>query len=286
MILCSELFLVGSGMVIKQLGTGLPVAQVVFFRNLFGLGVLLPWLLRCGLVGVHTRLLRFHMLRAAVGVCAMSCLFYSWGHLPLAQAALLKQTAPFFIPLIGWLWLKERIGLASKLAVLIGFAGVYAVLSPQSGVINGAVLVAVGGAMLGALAKVTIRRMSVSEGPQRIVFYFALFSTLLSAPVALWGWVTPSVFQWGWLLILALTSTLAQLLLSKGYSYAEAGKLGPFTYGSVVFAALFGGWLWDEQIALHTGLGIGLITLAGGLAFLPRRAGQKQKPAEPAKVEP
>jgi len=267
LILLSELFLVCSGMVIKQVSGELPTAEIVFFRNLFGLCLLLPWVVKQGGSALKTEVLRFHFMRAAVGVTAMTCLFYSWGHLPLAQAALLKQTAPFFMPFIALFWLGERVSKASKLAILIGFVGVYAVLNPHEGTLNFAVLVAVIGAMLGALAKVTIRRMSATEGPQRIVFYFALFSALLSAIPALLNWVQPTLQQWGWLLVLSITSTIAQLLLSKGYSYAPAGQLGPFTYGSVAFAALFGWLLWNEALEWNTWLGIALITTAGVLAM-------------------
>jgi len=273
LILLSELFLVCSGMVIKQVSGELPTAEIVFFRNLFGLCLLLPWVVKQGGSALKTEVLRFHFMRAAVGVTAMTCLFYSWGHLPLAQAALLKQTAPFFMPFIALFWLGERVSKASKLAILIGFVGVYAVLNPHEGTLNFAVLVAVIGAMLGALAKVTIRRMSATEGPQRIVFYFALFSALLSAIPALLNWVQPTLQQWGWLLVLSITSTIAQLLLSKGYSYAPAGQLGPFTYGSVAFAALFGWLLWNEALEWNTWLGIALITTAGVLAM-----GRKPRP--------
>ena len=273
LILLSELFLVCSGMVIKQVSGELPTAAIVFFRNLFGLCLLLPWVVKQGGSALKTEVLRFHFMRAAVGVTAMTCLFYSWGHLPLAQAALLKQTAPFFMPFIALFWLGERVSKASKLAILIGFVGVYAVLNPHEGTLNFAVLVAVIGAMLGALAKVTIRRMSATEGPQRIVFYFALFSALLSAIPALLNWVQPTLQQWGWLLVLSITSTIAQLLLSKGYSYAPAGQLGPFTYGSVAFAALFGWLLWNEALEWNTWLGIALITTAGVLAM-----GRKPRP--------
>ncbi len=267
LILLSELFLVCSGMVIKQVSGELPTAQIVFFRNLFGLFLLLPWVIKHGSRALKTDVLRFHFMRAAVGVTAMTCLFYSWGHLPLAQAALLKQTAPFFMPVIALFWLGERVSRVSKIAILIGFIGVYAVLNPHEGTLNFAVLVAVIGAMLGALAKVTIRRMSATEGPQRIVFYFAFFSALLSAIPALLSWVQPTLAQWGWMLVLSITSTIAQLLLSKGYSYAPAGQLGPFTYGSVAFAALFGWLLWNEALAWNTWLGIALITTAGVLAM-------------------
>ena len=277
LILLAELFLVFSGMVIKQFSGELPTEIIVFMRNLFGLMLLIPWLLRNGRKAIRTQLIRFHIMRAAVGVTAMSCLYYSWGHLPLAQAALLKQTAPFFMPLIALYWLGESISGRAKLAILVGFIGVYFVLNPHEGSLNFVVIIAVLGAMLGALAKVTIRRMVGTESPQRIVFYFAFFSATLSAIPALLVWQTPTTIQFGWLILLASTSTVAQLLLSKGYSYAPAGQLGPFTYGSVVFAALFGWWIWEESLGWNTWLGMMLITLAGLMAMLKKQPAKAKK---------
>jgi drug/metabolite transporter (DMT)-like permease len=263
LILLSELFLVLSGVIIKQISTDLPTEVIVLFRNVFALVVLLPWLARKGLKVTKTQLLRFHFLRAFVGVSAMSCLYYAWANLPLAQAALLKQTAPFFVPLFSFWWLGERLHWSATLAILIGFAGVYAVLNPHEGTFNHAVLIALGGAMLGAFAKVVIRRMTVSESSQVIVFYFALFSSLLASIPAFLVWKTPELIHWVWLFALAGTSTVAQLLLSHGYRFAPAGQLGPFTYASIIFATLLGWWLWSETLALHTWIGIALILSAG-----------------------
>ncbi|MFY0657958.1 MAG: DMT family transporter [Neptunomonas phycophila] len=270
LILGSELFLVLSGMVIKQISGDLPTEVIVFFRNAFGLVLLIPWFLKHGNQAIRTQLLRYHFMRASVGVSAMSCLYYAWGHLPLAQAALLKQTSPFFVPFFAFWWLNERINRYAIYAILIGFVGVYIVLNPHGSDFNLAVLVAVLGAMLGALAKVTVRRMVLSESPQRIVFYFALFSTMLAAVPAAIVWVMPNTHQFIWLLVLAMTSTAAQLMLSKGYAYAPAGQLGPFTYGSILFATLFGWWIWDESVAIHTWLGVILIVIAGFVAMQSR----------------
>lgn len=271
LIVLSELFLVCAGMIVKQVTGELPTEVIVFARNLFGLCLLLPWLLRNGFDAIRTYHLRFHVMRATVGVTAMMCLYYSWGHLPLAEAAMIKQTAPFFIPVFAFLWLGERVGLAVKLAVLVGFAGVILILNPGSGELNVAVLVALFGAMLGALAKVIIRRMSGTESPQRVVFYFALISSCLSLIPALLVWTTPSLEQMGWLLLMAIASTIAQLLLSKGYGLAPAGQLGPYTYASVAFAALFGWWLWDEVLGLNSWLGVCLIFGAGLLSLSSKR---------------
>ncbi len=251
----------------KQVTGQLPTEVIVFARNLFGLGLLLPWLMRNGLDVIKTHNLRYHIIRAVFGVSAMMCLYYSWGHLPLAEAAMIKQTAPFFIPFFAFLWLGEKVGLAVKLAIIIGFAGVVLILNPGGETLNLSVLIALVGAMLGALAKVVIRRMSGTESPQRIVFYFALFSSFLSFIPAALNWVTPNIEQIGWLLLMAVTSTVAQLLLSRGYGMAPAGQLGPYTYASVGFAAIFGWLIWDEVLGLNSWMGLFLIFGAGLLSL-------------------
>lgn len=268
LILVSEMFLVGAGMVIKQISGELHTALIVFFRNLLGLPLFLPWLIRNGSSALKTSKLRFHLMRAGVGVTAMTCLFYSWGHLPLAQAALLKQTAPFFMPLIALWWLGESISLKVKLAIMVGFIGVALILNPQQGALNIGVLIALCGACLGALAKVTIRRMRDTESPQLIVFYFALFSALFSSIPAYLNWQSVSLEQLAWLLLLAATSTIAQLLLSKAYGLAPAGQLAPYTYGSVAMAAVFGWLLWGEVLGMNTLFGILLVSCAGIVAMI------------------
>ncbi len=261
-----------SGMIVKQVTGELPTEMIVFARNFFALVILLPWLLRSGLGAIKTEQMRFHLMRAGVGVTAMLCLYYSWGHLPLAEAALMKQTAPFFIPLIALWWLGERIPTAAKLAILVGFVGVVLVLNPSQGTLKVALLIALLGAILSALAKVIIRRMRHSEPAQRIVFYFALFSTMLAIIPALLNWQNPNLTQLVWLVAVAVTSTIAQLLLSKGYALAPAGQLGPYTYASVAFAAVFGWLIWDETLVWSSVLGILVIFTAALLALKKPKA--------------
>jgi len=270
LIILSECALVGSGIIIRQLSDTLPTEVLVFLRNSLGLLWLLPWILRRGRRELPTQRIHLHLLRALVGVTAMSCLYYSWAHLSLAQAALLKQTSPFFVPLIAFIWLRERINRAVQGAILVGFLGVMLILQPASGALETAALLALMGAALGATAKVCIRAMRSTESPQQIVFYFALFGALLAAIPAWQNWVMPQGGEWVWLFGLAAASTLAQLLLSRAYGLAGAGTLGPFTYASIPFAAIAGWLLWDETLGLLTLAGMGLVCGGGLLALRGR----------------
>lgn len=267
LILLSECMLVVSGIIIRQLSGSLPTEVLVFLRNSLGLVWLLPWIIRRGRRELPTGRIHLHLMRALVGITAMSCLYYSWANLPLGQAALLKQTSPFFVPLIAFVWLQERIGAAVRWAIVVGFMGVMLILQPGAGVLEWAMLVALAGAALGAMAKVCIRAMRTTESPQQIVFYFALFGSFFAAIPAWLHWQTPQGMDWLWLMALAAASTLAQLLLSRAYGLVGAGTLGPFTYASIPFAALAGWWMWDESLGIMTLAGMGLIVSGGLLAL-------------------
>jgi drug/metabolite transporter (DMT)-like permease len=246
-----------------------PIEVLVLARNAIGLMFFLPWLLRNGRQSIATQRLPLHLTRSVIGIVAMYCLFYSWGHLPLAQAALLKQTAPFFIPIVGFIWLKERITGWTLMAILVGFIGVWIILNPNNHTqIPWVALLAIFGAALGATAKVVVRKLTLTESSIVIVFYFSLFNTLFSLVPALLVWNTPSLWVLAGMVLMAGFATLAQLLLSKGYRYAPAGQLGTFTYGSVIFASLLGWLLWDELVTAEAMIGMALVVGSGVLVML------------------
>ena len=269
LILLSELALVLTGVMIHELVKQVPIEVLVLARNAIGLSFFVPWLLRNGRRSIATTQLPLHLVRSLVGIVAMYCLFYSWAHLPLAQAALLKQTAPLFIPIVGFIWLKERITGWTVIAILVGFIGIWVVLNPEGHTqVPWVALLAIFGALLGATAKVVVRKLTLTESSILIVFYLSLFNTLFSLIPALLAWDTPSLWLLMGMVLMAGFATLAQLLLSKGYRYAAAGELGSFTYGSVIFAGLLGWFLWDELITFEAMFGMALVVVSGVIVVL------------------
>lgn len=149
---------------IKHLSDTLPVEMIVFGRNLIGLAVLLPVLVASGGIrDLRTSHLRLHFIRGFTGVTAMFCFFFTIAHIPLAEAVLVKMTVPFFLPLVAWLWLKDRISGYTWAAIVLGFVGVGVILRADEGVVDPVMLVALAGAAIMSIAKVSIRRMAASE---------------------------------------------------------------------------------------------------------------------------
>lgn len=272
LIILSEALLAVMSAAIKALSTDLPNEMLVFFRNLFGLAVIFPIAARHGLSALRTAVWPLHALRVGFGVGAMYCFFYTLATLPLTEAILFKLTSPFFIPVIALLWLGERIPWPARLAILVGFIGVALVLQPGIDTLPPAALAGLAGACLAAAAKVTVRRLGRSEPPARIVFFFGVGATALTALPAALAWRTPSGEELAWLLGMGVCATGAQLSLTRAYALAPAGRIGPFTYVSVVFASLLGWFFWGEVPQLMTAagslfiIGAGILALQGGRA--------------------
>ena len=268
LIVASELLFASMGAAIKLASATLNNEMIVFLRNAVGMSLLLPIVLRYGAnATLATRVPHLHLLRASAGVAAMYCFYHALSELGLAEGMLLKMTAPVFIPIIAFLWLREVPGRLLIVAVPVGFAGLLLALDPRAE-INPAALVG----LLAALAKVTVRRLSRTEPTTRVVFYFAVLAMLISSLPLVWAWRTPSLGELGLLILIGAAGTAGQFLLTPGYAAASAAQVAPFTYFSVLFATGYGYLFWGELLSGQFVGGALLIAAAGVMAICRRRA--------------
>ena len=261
-IIASEFSFAVSAAIIKQVSISLPNESIVFFRNLFGLLILAPLLLRSEPKILHTDVLPLHIARSGFGIGAMYCFFYALAHISLGDTMLIKSTIPLIIPFVCLIWLKESISSRVSVAGILGFIGVFLILEPN-GDTNWASIVALASSIMAALAFVTVRKLSATEPPLRIVAYFGIFGLSISSVPLVWAWQTPTIVEYMMLLGIGLTTTIGQLLLTRGYQNAPASSVGIFTYTSVPFGT-FLGWLFFEEILdINSLFGAILIVLAG-----------------------
>ena len=267
LVLASALLFSGVGAIVKAASVDLPTEVIVFFRNAVAMAFLLPWLhIRQRGLSLKTSCPHLHLLRAAAGLGAMYCFFIALKLLRLADAMLLCYTLPIFIPIIEWFWLKEPVSRQTKIAVAVGFIGIALVLKPGFGLFQAAGLVGLASGLLAALAIVGIRRMTATEPVVRVVFYFTLFGTLVSAVPLAWTWQNPQGRMLWALCVMGILAIMAQMCLTKGYSLAPAGQVGPFNYGNVVFSAIIGWVFWGETLDGLTLAGAVLTCSAGIIA--------------------
>ena len=268
-IIAAELMLTMNGVMIRLASDGLPNEMIVFFRNAFGLLSLMPIFAREGMAIIHTKKLHLHLVRGITGITAMYSLFFVLSNLQLANAMLLKATIPIFIPLVAFSWLKERISVTARLAIAIGFCGVFLILEP-GGDFNWIMLVGLFSSAFASVSMVTIRKLSATEPAVRTVLYFAMIASLVSAIPLTWAWKTPTFQEWLLLIGVGICSTVVQLLTTRGYSSAPASQVGIFAYSSVIFGALIGWLFWNELWDVNSLIGAVFIISAGLLTLRSR----------------
>lgn len=247
---------------VRYLSADIHPIQSAFFRNLFGLLALLPWLVRDGLPGLKTRRFGAHLVRAAFGLTAMVCLFLSVSLMPLAEATALTFTAPLFATAGAALFLGETVRIRRWAATVIGFCGTLIILRPGAETLSGGAPVALAAAAFMAAAMLMIKLLSRTESPNAIVFYFGALATPASFVIALFFWTTPTPVMWLWFALLGGVATLGQVLLTRAFAAADASAVIPFDFARLVFVSVFAYLLFGQIPDLWTWIGAAVIFAA------------------------
>ena len=191
--------------------------------------------------------------------------------MPLTNAILLTFSAPLWMPVIAWAVLREQAPKATWVGAAIGFVGVVLVLQPHHQHFNVGALFALAGAFFLAIAMMSIRWLGATEPMPRILFYYFLFSTVLVAPFALVDWKPFGVRGSMYLIGIALTLLVGQVLIVLAYRYASAVKVGPFIYTVIIFTALIDWVLWNRAPTPVVLLGMALV-IGGGIIAIRKKS--------------
>lgn len=203
-----------------------------------------------------------HTWRSVIGLAAMYGFFYAIAHLKLSNAVVFTYSSPIFIPLIAWLFLKEKITKSMLLAAALGLLGVVFVAKPDDGLFNIISLIGMSASFLAAMAFVTVRALTNTEPPERIVFYFCMIGSLISAIPMFWMWRPYTWHELALLIGAGLLANISQIFMSYAYKLAPAGQIGPINYIAIIFAGTWGFLFWGELPDHYSLFGFGFIILA------------------------
>ena len=226
-----------------------------------------------------TQLLRAHVVRSVSGASASLIQFYTLTILPLATAVTLGYSSAIFIALFSFLLLRERITRRTIAVLVIGLSGVAILLRPgfNSGQTWGLSCGLVGAAATG-LAHLQLREMSATGEPAwRIVFYFSLVSTLMSALIATYqGWHGIELRALPYLLGIGASGLTAQIAITRAYAVGQKFTIAAMSYLTVVYSVLFGHFRFGETLSWQEIAGIAVIIGAGILSINAQAAGGRR----------
>ncbi len=244
---------------IRYLSETIHPFEIVFFRNLFGLAVMLPWLMRQGLGTLRTQRLPLHALRAGLGLVAMFGWFYSVSRMNLSYAGALSFTSPLFAPVAAVFLLGEVVRVRRWSAVLVGFVGAMVILRPGFHDMPPETFLVLMSALMMALAMTLIKILSRTESVGAIVFYMVLMLTPASLVPALFVWRTPGLEEFAWLIALGGAATLGHLCLTRAFASAEATQVLPFDFVRLPLIATIGAVVFGQSLDVWTGVGAAII---------------------------
>jgi len=253
MILSALGFALMAACVKKASVNGIPVLQIVVFRALISLA-LSYWDVRrkaIPLFGFNKPLL---IARGLVGSFALTCVYYSVTQMPLADATVLQYLHPMFTALLAVWFLKEAIHPSLIASIGLSFIGLLMIARPSwlfadagSATPEFAIFAAIVGSFASAVAYVLVRKLSQSEDPSVIIFYFPLVTLPLSLLFIGNNFVVPNMETLGILLLVGLFTQVGQLGLTKAMQTEPAGRATAFSYLQVVFAAGLG-WIFFSEV--------------------------------------
>ncbi|MBP6221223.1 DMT family transporter [uncultured Limnohabitans sp.] len=288
MILAS-LFFATMSVCIKFAAPHFDTFELVFYRGLIGMAFMAT-LCKVQKVPLRTTIPMMHVWRSIIGVASLSAWFYAIAHLPLATAMTLNYMSGVWVAafLIGGTLVMGRLQDAGKqgpivLTVIAGFSGVIMILRPtieQNQLFAGVIGLLSGlGAALAYMQVAALGR--VGEPESRTVFYFSIGTTVVGGVVILFSgasaWTWPAAL---WLLPIGVLAALGQLSMTKAYSRGATLVVANLQYSGIVFAALYGLFLFGDQIPLIGWAGMALIIASGIAATALRSRALPRAPAE------
>jgi len=258
MVIATLLF-AGMHAAIRHATQHLPAIEVAFFRNLFGLIVIVPLLVRFGPRLFHTEKFSLHLLRALINAVSMVAFFIGLSLTPLARVTAIAFTAPLFTALFSALFLGEVFRWRRWTAIIVGFIGALVILRPGIDTIDVGSLLVMFSSLLWAIAMIDIKVLARTESSATITAYVTVLMTPLTLVPALFYWQMPSPGLWGWLIFIGVIGTIGQFVVTEAIKLADMTVLMPFDFLKLVWAAFLGMLLFAEIPDALTWVGAAIV---------------------------
>lgn len=246
--------------------SGIPTTQKLFVRGAVATLVLAAVLIMRGISFKPGSPLLLGA-RSLFGIAGMLAYFLAVEGMPLAEAVTINKLSPFFVLILSWIFLGEKLKKTQILAIILGFTGVIVILRPASIPLTLPAGLAVISALFAGSAYTTLRALRKTDRPLLVVFWFSAAVTVFFLPSVIVGGVIPGLKPLVFLFCIGISGTAGQLFMTKAYRCAPGGEVAIYGYLSVVFSMLWQILLFDSMPVAAVFIGAGLILLGGWMNY-------------------
>lgn len=240
---------------VRQLSADYSSFEILFFRNLVSVCILLPLAMRSGLSSLKTQRLPLHSLRALLSYIGVLLLFYGIANIPLPDVTALSFTQPLFVVVLAALILKEAVNGARWISVIAGFVGLLVIVRPGVVAVELATVLVLLSAFSYAVSNICVKRLMTTDTANQSVFYFNLLMLPIALVPALFVWVTPALTDLPLFVAIGVNGTIAVYAYARSFTLADASAVMPFDFLRMPMAATAAFLLFSETGDIWTWAG-------------------------------
>ena len=245
-----------------------PLGEVLFFRGFFGVLFYFFIIPKQRIKNFYyTKRAGLHFLRCLFGLIALIAIFIALRNLPLATVVSISFAAPIFTTIFSIFFLSEKVGFYRWLAVLVGFFGIIIITEPGFSSLNIYYIYPIIFCLGLSYVAIAIRQLSTTEPVWLISLNFSAAITIVSLFTIPFGWIMPNIQDLFLLSLIGVFGGVANLWLSQSYKFSEVSLVTPLKYLALVFAIIFGYFIWDEVLTIKTLSGALLVIISSIIIF-------------------
>ncbi len=229
--------------------------EILFFRNLVSVCILLPVAMKSGLSTLKTERLPLHSLRALLSYIGVLLLFYGIANIPLPDVTALSFTQPLFVVVLAALILRENVTGPRWAAVFVGFSGLLVIVRPGFIALEIATLLVMLSAFSYACSNICVKKLMTTDTANQSVFYFNLLMLPIALVPTLFVWVTPTWADLPVLIAIGINGTIAVYAYARSFTLADASAVMPFDFLRMPMAATAAFLLFSETGDIWTWIG-------------------------------
>lgn len=254
----------------KYLDTFHPL-QVVFFRAFGTFIFIFPYMLikKVPVVGKNVFWL---CLRGVLSFVSLALFFKVVQDIPLGSAVALRYTAPIFSVILAYFFLKEAVKLGQWVSLIISIAGAFIMKGVDFRIdTTSFILIMFSSILVGGVFAI-VRYLGSREHYLTIINYFMVFS-IVGSLFFIQYWRMPVGQEWWWVSIIGVLGLIGQVFLTRAFQLADTSTVAPIKYMELVYALLFGFFLFDESYTLWPIIGMTLVVFGMLLNVWIKRKG-------------
>jgi drug/metabolite transporter (DMT)-like permease len=219
-----------------------------------------------------------HTTRTLFGWGGVTLMFASVAYIPLADATAITFLNPVFAMMLAIPLLGEKVGPVRWLAAGMALFGALILLRPTPDSFQPAALLALFAAIVMGTEVIFIKKLARLEAPFQILFFNNLLGLGIATVAVIAFWIEPTGPQWAVLIALGVSMAVAQTCFVNAMARADASFVAPFSYGTLIFAALYDVFFYKVIPDAVTLIGAGIII--SGAILLALREARAKKPLQ------